>query len=160
MAPKVQLAAAPVERGKQLWTWDGTLASFVGLGRFPVRMVIAGYNLPHNRLGLVVIAPLNPTPAVVEWLQQTGDVNFVVAPNKVGAAGAKQCYRVVVGWPTRSSCPCTLYTAVSIQFFPCSGAYLKRRAPTSAVEPGSCTSDTVDHTRQAVLLHKVVSASA
>lgn len=68
-----------------MWTWDGTLSSFVGLGRFPVRMVIAGYSLPHDRLGLVVVAPLNPTPAVVEWLQRTGDVNFVVAPNKVGA---------------------------------------------------------------------------
>jgi hypothetical protein len=85
MAPKVQLAAAPMQRGKHLWTWDGTLNSFVGLGRFPVRMVIAGYTLPHDRLGLVVITPLNPTPAVVEWLQATGDVNFVVAPNKVGA---------------------------------------------------------------------------
>jgi hypothetical protein len=35
MAPRVQLAAAPVQRGKQLWTWDGTLLSFGGLGRFP-----------------------------------------------------------------------------------------------------------------------------
>jgi hypothetical protein len=35
MAPNVQLAAAPVQRGKQLWTWDGTLVSFGGLGRFP-----------------------------------------------------------------------------------------------------------------------------
>jgi hypothetical protein len=46
-------------------------------------MVIAGYPLPHDKLGLVVIAPLKPTPEVVEWLQQTGNVNFVVAPNKV-----------------------------------------------------------------------------
>lgn len=35
MAPKVQLAAAPIHRGKHLWTWDGTLVSFGGLGRFP-----------------------------------------------------------------------------------------------------------------------------
>jgi hypothetical protein len=47
-------------------------------------MVIAGYPLPHGKLGLVVLCPLDPTPAVVEWLTQTGDVNFVVAPNKVG----------------------------------------------------------------------------
>lgn len=35
MAPRVQLAAAPVQRGKHLWTWDGTLLSLFGLGRFP-----------------------------------------------------------------------------------------------------------------------------
>lgn len=46
-------------------------------------MVIAGYPLPHDKLGVVVFAPLDPTAKVVEWLQQTGDVNFVVAPNKV-----------------------------------------------------------------------------
>lgn len=50
-----------------------------------VRMVIAGYPLPHGKLGLVVLCPLDPTPGVVEWLQQRGDVNFVVAPNKVRA---------------------------------------------------------------------------
>lgn len=80
---RVQLAPAPVARGKQLWTWDGVLCRFGGVMRMPARMVIAGYPLPHGRLGLVVIAPLNPSAAVVEWLQATGDVNFVVAPNKV-----------------------------------------------------------------------------
>lgn len=48
-----------------------------------MRMVIAGYPLPHGKLGLVVLCPLDPTPEAVDWLQQTGDVNFVVAPNKV-----------------------------------------------------------------------------
>lgn len=79
----MQLAEAAVQRGKDLWTWDGSLVSVGGLVRMPVRMVVAGYPLPHGKLGLVVIAPLNPTKEVVEWLQATGDVNFVVAPNKV-----------------------------------------------------------------------------
>lgn len=84
MAPSVQLADGPVQRGQQLWTWDGTLSRCCGLLQLPARMVIAGYTLPHGKQGLVVIAPLNPTQQVVEWLQATGDVNFVVAPNKVG----------------------------------------------------------------------------
>lgn len=83
MSPVVKLASAPVQRGQNLWTWDGVISRLAGLWYFPVRMVVAGYPLPHGKLGLVVIAPLNPSQEVVQWLEDTGDVNFVVVPNKV-----------------------------------------------------------------------------
>lgn len=87
MPPPVDLAPEPVQRGKLFWTWDGFIITpfpVIGsaLGRFPVRMCIAGYPIGDDRTGLVVISPLEPTDKVVEWLNKTGDVCFVVAPNK------------------------------------------------------------------------------
>lgn len=78
---RVELAHEPVSRGKLFWTWDGRL--LFPFGRLPVRMHIAGYEKSDGRTGLVVIAPLEPTDKVVEWLEATGDVCFIVAPNKV-----------------------------------------------------------------------------
>jgi hypothetical protein len=74
MAPKVELAAEPVQRGKLLWTWEATISSGFVLGRFPTRMCIAGYPLGEGQVGLIVISPLEPTEAVVQWLQKTGQV--------------------------------------------------------------------------------------
>lgn len=184
MPPRVELEAAPVKRGEALWTWDGTIArsGLLPMGRFPVRMLVAGYPLPHGKLGLVLIAPLEPTekarararargarvarpssaarrpkraraaptgrlrrPApllrqtaaaaaaapiasgptpplfspfqVVAWLQETGDVNFVVAPNKArlrrplrrssGGGGGRRCSlrRCRAGGPACSGAP-------------------------------------------------------
>lgn len=82
MPPKLELAAEPVPRGKLLWTWEATIMKGFVLGRFPTRMVIAGYPLDKDRIGLVLISPLEPTEAVVQWLQETGQVCFIVAPNK------------------------------------------------------------------------------
>jgi hypothetical protein len=52
-----------VQRGEALWTWDGAVSKPL-MGRFPVRMVVAGYPQPHGKLGLVVVSPLEPTEAV------------------------------------------------------------------------------------------------
>jgi hypothetical protein len=71
MAPRLALEAAPVRRGDVLWTWDGSISQ-LALGRFPVRMVVAGYKLPQqDRLGLVVVSPLEPTDEVrrAAWLR-------------------------------------------------------------------------------------------
>ena len=78
---RIELAAVPVSRGKLFWTWDGSLS--YPFGRLPARMHIAGYILPEQRTGLVVISPLQPTDEVTSWLKATGDVCFIVAPNKV-----------------------------------------------------------------------------
>jgi hypothetical protein len=65
--PKVRLDEAPVQRGSMLWTWDGCLTTGI-LNSIPVRMVIAGYKL-GSATGLVVISPLEPTAAVIEWVR-------------------------------------------------------------------------------------------
>eukprot|EP00882_Tetradesmus_deserticola_P008935 GHRQ01009425.1.p1 GENE.GHRQ01009425.1~~GHRQ01009425.1.p1 ORF type:complete len:308 (+),score=132.41 GHRQ01009425.1:161-1084(+) len=82
MAPRAELAAEPVQRGKLLWTWEATVNMGYVFGRFPTRMCIAGYPLGDDKIGLVVISALEPTEAVVQWLQKTGQVCFIVAPNK------------------------------------------------------------------------------
>ncbi|KAF6255327.1 hypothetical protein COO60DRAFT_1296641 [Scenedesmus sp. NREL 46B-D3] len=82
MSPKAELAAEPVHRGKLLWTWEATVNMGVVMGRFPTRMCIAGYPLGDDGVGLVVVSPLEPTEAVVRWLQEAGQVCFIVAPNK------------------------------------------------------------------------------
>jgi hypothetical protein len=74
MSPKLELAAEPVQRGKLLWTWEAIISRGFVLGRFPTRMCIAGYPLAEGQIGLVVISPLDPAEAVVQWLQRTGQV--------------------------------------------------------------------------------------
>jgi len=64
--PKLLLDPEPVQRGRLLWTWDGTLKNGM-LSSFPVRMVIAGYTLGSTTC-LVVISPLQPTKAVTDWV--------------------------------------------------------------------------------------------
>eukprot|EP00878_Enallax_costatus_P047057 GHUV01057432.1.p1 GENE.GHUV01057432.1~~GHUV01057432.1.p1 ORF type:complete len:215 (+),score=46.49 GHUV01057432.1:580-1224(+) len=94
---RIELAAAPVSRGRLFWTWDGCLV--YPFGRLPVRMHIAGYDLPEQRTGLVVISPLEPTDEVVSWLKATGDVCFIVAPNKqhsLWAAAMKEAFPAAV----------------------------------------------------------------
>jgi hypothetical protein len=141
---RVQLAPAPEQRGPLLWTWDGQLAwGPCGLlGRFPVRMVVAGYSLPHGKTGLVVLSPLEPTEQVccgvwncvalpkphsasgvsrplcrrhhnttpraqvVDWLRSTGDVNFVVAPNKVGFGCTAAAHLSSATFTRLSACHC------------------------------------------------------
>lgn len=59
-----------------MWTWEGKLSRIVAT--MPIRMNIAGYPLGEDKMGLVVISPLAPTDAVVEWLNKTGQVRMLL----------------------------------------------------------------------------------
>lgn len=76
MTPRVELDPEPAARGKHLWTWEGKLSRIVAT--MPVRMNIAGYPLGEDKMGLVVISPLDPTEAVVECLYKTGQVRILL----------------------------------------------------------------------------------
>jgi hypothetical protein len=95
MSPKLELAAEPVQRGKLLWTWEAIISRGFVLGRFPTRMCIAGYPLAEGQIGLVVIGPLNPTEAVVQWLQKTGQVCHCAAAAAAVAAAATGARTVI-----------------------------------------------------------------